>query len=196
MKKIFTVILMIISLMGFSQKQQKEDSLYGFVLALSYQPAIGVDMYGGGIYLHNIVSGIGLYFSMDGLTVPVIGDKDSPIKGDKGTVAIPAKRNWSVLNFGITIKTATNFYLYCGYSTGAYTDWETTTYVPATGTPNTYTVVTGTKLFMPGVDFGAIYYAGIKGVRFGIQAGFNTGLKTTIVGIQLGGFFKRDNSKK
>jgi hypothetical protein len=197
MKKIFTIILMIISLSGFSQKHIKEDSLYRFVLAVSYQPAINIDMNGYGIYLHNIIVGIGLYWSMDGLiSSGPSGNKTVPITDDI-LLLTENKKEWSVMNYGLTIKTAGNFYIYCGFCNGDYTNWQTSTYQPYNGTiKQTYTVVKKTTSNSPGCDFGGIYYAGKEWGRFALQVGFNTSLKTVIIGIQFGVFFKKNTIPK
>jgi len=132
---------------------------------------------------------------MDGLPVSKTGDKKNPFSGDKLESSLN-KRMWGVINFGITIKTVPNFYLYCGYSTGGYKDQETDIYYTTTTNQKYYSIVNEKNSTKPGCDFGAIYYAGKGGFRCGLQLGFNTSMQTAIIGIHLGCFIKKTKYNK
>jgi hypothetical protein len=170
--------------------ERVHDSLKRTVISIGYQPAIGGDFAGAGIYIHGIVSVVGVYASFTGLESKKTGDKDSPVLKDI-LLFTGTNRNWNTINFGISIKTAENFYIYGGYSSGTFTDWTTDTYTHTAGSKtSTYTVVTKNKSNNPGADFGAMYYAGKGTLRFALQLGFNTSMKSVIAGIQMGFFIK------
>lgn len=172
--------------------KHKRDSLRRTVISLGYQPAIGGDMFGAGIYIHSLVSVVGLYSSMTGLYTQLVGDRSTKIDENDKSVGDPSfTSDWNTINFGISIQTAPNFFIYCGYSTGKHSFWTTTTYkhTYSTGFAN-YTIVSDDKSSKQGADFGAMYYAGKGVLRFGLQLGFNTSMKSIIAGIQMGIFIK------
>lgn len=162
-----------------------------FVLSLGYQPAVKADYFGASIFLSNALGPIGIYGSMEGIRTVVEADKSTFDKSDVGII-VDSVRNWHTLNFGISIETANNFFIYCGYTTGSYSDWITTKYQHTqSGKTTFYTVAKEKKENKPGVDFGAIYYAGTKTVRFGLQLGYNTAMQSIVAGIQMGCFIPK-----
>ena len=173
-------------------KVHKRDSTKRNVISVGYQPAIGGDMFGAGLYIHNLVSKVGMYASMTGLRKVVEGDQSAPQAMDTThNLYDTSPNNWHTINFGLSVETASNFFIYCGYSTGAYSVWITDRYTPKPPTNRKpYTVVTEQKYTKPGVDFGAMYYAGKGWVRFGLQLGYNTSMKSVLAGIQMGVFIK------
>ncbi|MFZ4569757.1 MAG: hypothetical protein ACOYM0_01350 [Bacteroidales bacterium] len=175
-----------------TQGKHKRDSLRRTVISLGYQPAIGGDMFGAGIYIHSLVSIVGVYSSMTGLYTQLVGDRSTKMNDNDTPVgaSIPSS-DWNTINFGISIQTAPNFFIYCGYSIGKYSVWATTKYKHTYSTGfEYYTIVEEDKSSKQGADFGAMYYAGKGVLRFGLQLGFNTSMKSIIAGIQLGVFIK------
>jgi len=188
MKRIITTILLFSALFGYTQS--KNDTVYRTSLMISYQPAIANSLIGFGIYVHNIIYPVGIYGSIEGIFIDRTRDSHIPATG-YSLYSTENKEDWENINIGLTFKMIENFYIYGGYSTGNYRDWVVATYTSTTaGNQKVYTIAKVTDNASPGVDFGAIYYAGLKGFRCGLQLGFNTAQKTIIAGIQIGGFFK------
>lgn len=200
LKLIFTIAVAIITINVLASTNDsivvdtskiKEYQDKRVVLSLGYQPAVKADYFGASIFIHSALGPVGIYSSMTGLRKEVVGTKTSSSQGDIGIVT-DSLRNWHTLSFGISIQTANNFFIYGGYSTGSYSDWITTTYQHTqSNKTTTYTVAKEKKDSKGGFDFGAMYYAGTKDLRFGLQLGYNTAMQSIVAGIQMGVFIKK-----
>jgi len=142
------------------------------------------------VYAHGLISGIiGFYGSLTGLYPKLPKDQPTPGPNDVQDGSTTGPKTYQNFSIGMTCKAVENFYFYAGFSLGDYKQNVVTLYRNSNG--QFYNITTQTHGADRGFDFGAIYYAGKKVPRFGIQMGFNTTTKSIVGGIQIALFTRK-----
>ena len=173
-------ILMLLMAISTARAQ---DTVYRTVIGAGYLPTMDKRLFGVGVYAHGLLYGVGgFYCSITGLYEHQTGSISSTDGYYFVLGPIAGPKIYQNISIGVTIRAVEGFYFYCGFSKGDYQQFYTTYYSKGYGNTS-YTFIEEKRGSDPGIDCGAIYYAGKKLPRFGLSLGFNTSTRMLVAGL-------------